>query len=86
MVSVAAPPVRSTSARQSAIVAALGVVVAFIAAILFFASLKNHGSLDGIDKALGVPSVAISVVFFGIVLTTAVSRLAGAAYSRAWQL
>jgi uncharacterized membrane protein len=53
--------------------------------VLFFAALGHHATLSGVDAVIGVPSVAVSVVFFGITLTAAVSRLAGGAYPRAWQ-
>jgi uncharacterized membrane protein len=79
-----ATPTRSTAAKQLAFTSGLGVLVAFIAAIGFFAGLGKHSTLVGVDAALGVPSAAVSVIFFGVVLSSAVSRLAGARYGRAW--
>jgi uncharacterized membrane protein len=84
MVTDAATPTRSSGAVQSAVVSGAGVIVAFVAAILYLAALSPHSILSGVDAALGVPSVAVSIIFFAVVLVAAVSRLAGARYGRGW--
>jgi uncharacterized membrane protein len=84
MVTDAATPTRSSGAVQSTVVSGAGVIVAFVAAILYLAALSPHSILSGVDAALGVPSVAVSIIFFAVVLVAAVSRLAGARYGRGW--
>jgi uncharacterized membrane protein len=60
--------------------------IALVEAVVFFANLKDGAHLSGVDGALGVPSVAVSVVFFAVLLVTAVTRLAGARYPRSWSV
>jgi uncharacterized membrane protein len=86
MVTDAATPTRSTGAVQSTVVSAAGVIVAFVVAILFLKGLGPHSVLTGVDSALGVPSVAVSVIFFAVMLVPAVSLLAGARYTRVWSI
>jgi uncharacterized membrane protein len=86
MVTDAATPTRSTGAVQSTVVSGAGVIVAFVVAIVYLAGLSPHSILSGVDAALGVPSVAVSIIFFAVVLVAAVSRLAGARYGRGWYI
>jgi uncharacterized membrane protein len=86
MVTDAATPTRSSGAVQSTVVSGAGVIVAFVVAILFFKGLGPHSLLRGVDAALGVPSVAVSVIFFAVMLVAAVTLLAGARYTPGWSV
>jgi uncharacterized membrane protein len=80
MVTDTAVPIRSSNALAITIASALGVAVAFVVAIVDFAALDagTLTRLTGLDAAIAIPSVAWSVVFFAVMLTFAVSYLAGA--------
>jgi uncharacterized membrane protein len=81
-VTVQAPSARPSTALSSTIVAAAGVVVAFVVGILAFADLDSGAvkTLHGFDSFLGVPSVSGSLIFFSAALTWSVARFAGARY------
>jgi uncharacterized membrane protein len=64
------------------VVSALGVVVAFLGGIIFFAQLdaKTITSLSGFDAALGMTSLGFSVILFSALLVFTVSPAAGAVF------
>lgn len=75
-------PIRSSNARALAVASAVGVVIAVVVSIIVFAGL-DAGTITrftGLDNAIGLPSVAWSVIFFAIVLVFAVGQLAGGRY------
>jgi uncharacterized membrane protein len=75
-------PIRSSNALAITVASALGVAVALLVAIVDFAAL-DAGTLTkftGLDAAIRLPSVAWSVIFFAVMLTFAVSHLAGARF------
>ena len=75
-------PIRSSNALAITVASALGVAVGLLIAIVDFAAL-DAGTLTrftGLDAAIRLPSVAWSVVFFAVMLTFAVSHLAGARF------
>ncbi|MEO6943243.1 MAG: vitamin K epoxide reductase family protein [Lacisediminihabitans sp.] len=69
--------------------AALGVLLAFVSAVMAFASIETAGksaALIGADNELGYPSSAFALVVFAIVLAMSVAELAGATFSDGWML
>jgi uncharacterized membrane protein len=75
-------PTRSSTALFRAIPGIVGVVVAFITAIVQYAGIDGGTTktLSGLDSFLGAPNVAVSVVFFSLFVTWYVGEAAGARY------
>jgi uncharacterized membrane protein len=73
---------RSSTALFRAIPGIVGVVVAFISAIVQYAGIDGGTTtrLSGLDSFLGAPNVAVSVVFFSVFVTWYLGESAGARY------
>lgn len=85
MVTDQATTARPVSALLAAIPAAVGVLVSMITAIVLWAEVLDHQitSLSGLDGWLGMPSVAVSMIFFSLYLTWFIGVAAGGRYPRA---
>lgn len=83
MVTDQAAPPRSSSALLTALPGTVGVIVAFVAAIVQFASIEGGEtkSLTGVDAFLGLPAVGVSVVLFSLFVAWFVGVGAGARYT-----
>jgi uncharacterized membrane protein len=83
-VSSTAAPTRPTPALLAAIPAVVGILVAFIVAIVQYAEIDGHQltKLTGLDAFLGMPNVAVSVIFFSLFVTWFIGLAAGARYRR----
>ena len=73
---------RPSAALLAGVPAAVGVIVSFVTAVVQFAGIqgKTIPSITGVDKFLGVPSAAISIILFAIFVTWFVGQAAGARY------
>jgi uncharacterized membrane protein len=83
-----ATPARSSAALPGTLISAVGVVVAFVVAVVAFAEIddKTLTKLTGADAVVGFPSVGISITFFAVVLVAGVAPLAGARLPRPWRV
>ena len=78
---------RTPSALLGAVPSIVGVVVAFVAAIVQYSGIDGGTTkhLYGLDLFLGLPNVAVSVVFFSLFVAWFVGVAAGAQYDhRLW--
>lgn len=73
---------RPSSALLAAVPAIVGVLVAFIVGIVQYAAIDDGATkhLSGLDAALGLPNVGVSIVFFSLFVTWFVGAAGGAAY------
>jgi uncharacterized membrane protein len=73
---------RSSTALFRAIPGVVGVLVAFITAIVQYAGIDGGTTkhLEGLDSFLGAPAVAVSIVFFSLFVTWYIGESAGARY------
>jgi uncharacterized membrane protein len=87
-VTVTATPARPSAALQTTVISAVGVVIAFIVAIVVFAEIdgKTLTKLTGADAVVGFPYVGISITFFAVILVASVAPLAGARFPRPWRI
>jgi uncharacterized membrane protein len=84
MVTDPATPSRPVPALLAAIPGAVGVLVSLVVAIVQFAQIDGGQikKLTGLDAFLGLPNVAVSVIFFSLFVTWFVGIAAGASYRR----
>jgi uncharacterized membrane protein len=77
----AAPP-RSISGLLAAIPGIVGVIVAFVVAIVQYAGIDGGTTkrLSGLDAFLGFPYVGVSIVFFSLFVALFLGQTAGARY------
>jgi uncharacterized membrane protein len=82
MVTDQAAPPRSISGLFAAVPSIVGVVVAFVVAVVQYAAIDDGTtkSLSGLDSFLGFPNVGISIVFFSIFVALFLGLTAGARY------
>jgi uncharacterized membrane protein len=82
MVTDQAAPPRPSSSLLAAIPAAVGVLVAFVVAIVQYAGIDDGTikHLGGVDSFLGLPSVGVSVIFFSLFVAWFVGAGGGALY------
>jgi uncharacterized membrane protein len=75
---------RPVPALLAAIPSAVGVLVSLIVAIVQYAAIDGGQTkkLGGLDAFLGLPNVAVSVIFFSLFLTWFIGIAAGARYGR----
>jgi uncharacterized membrane protein len=73
---------RSSTALFRAIPGIVGVVVAFVTAIVQYAGIDGGATkhITGLDAFLGAPNVAVSIVFFSLFVTWYIGESAGARY------
>jgi uncharacterized membrane protein len=81
----AAPP-RSISSVLAATPGIVGVLVAFVAAIVQYAGIDDRTTrhLHGLDSFLGLPYVGVSIVFFSLFIALFLGQTAGARYRHAF--
>ncbi|HEX3680609.1 MAG TPA: vitamin K epoxide reductase family protein [Galbitalea sp.] len=81
MTDQAAPP-RPSSALLAAVPAVVGVLVAFVVAIVQYAGVDDGTTkhLYGVDSFLGLPNVGVSVIFFSLFVAWFVGAGGGALY------
>lgn len=77
-----AVPSRSIPAVLAAVPSIVGVIVSFVVAIVAYAGIDGGTTkhLYGVDSFLGVPFVAVSLVFFSVFVAWFVGQGAGARY------
>ena len=82
MVTDQAAPPRPSSALLAAVPAVVGILVAFIVAIVQYAGIDDGTikHLTGVDSFLGLPNVAVSVIFFSLFVTWFIGVAGGAVY------
>jgi uncharacterized membrane protein len=82
MVTDQAAPPRPSSALLAAIPAVVGVLVAFVVAIVQYAGIDDGTikHLGGVDSFLGLPNVGVSVIFFSLFVTWFIGAGGGALY------
>jgi uncharacterized membrane protein len=73
---------RPSSSLLAAVPAVVGVVVAFVAAIVQYAAIDGGMTkhLFGVDSFLGLPNVGVSVIFFSLFVTWFIGAGGGALY------
>lgn len=83
MVTDQAAPHRSSSALLAAVPSVVGVLVAFVAAIVQYAAIDDGRTtkLTGLEAVLGLPSVGVSVILFSLFVAWFVGIAAGARYT-----
>jgi uncharacterized membrane protein len=83
MVTDKAAPARSNPTLLAAVPGVVGVIVAFVSAIVQYAAIDGGQTrkLTGIDAFLGLPTVGISIVFFALFVAWFVGVAAGARYT-----
>lgn len=73
---------RTVPALLAAVPGAVGVIVAFVASIVQYAQIDGGTTkhLYGLDAFLGLPNVAVSILFFSLFVAWFVGAAAGARY------
>ena len=73
---------RPSSALLAAVPAVVGVLVAFVVAIVQYAAIDDGATkhLYGVDSFLGLPNVAVSVIFFSLFVAWFIGVGGGALY------
>jgi uncharacterized membrane protein len=76
---------RTSPALLAAVPSVVGVIVAFVAAIVQYAAIDGGTTkhLYGLDAFLGLPDVAVSVVFFSLFVALFIGTAAGARFGHA---
>ena len=75
---------RPLSALLAAVPSIVGVLVSMISAIVLWAEILNKQitALGGLDGFFGMPTVAVSMILFSLLLTFFMGQVAGARYGR----